>query len=124
MSEKKKKIAHIAVTALFTLALLPGAVMDLVQPQVAIDMMVVLGLPLALLTLLGVWKLLGILAVWLPGTPRLKEWAFAGFFFDLTGAAWLHGAAEDWAGIAPPLVIVCLGAGAYAAWRWRSAEPA
>jgi hypothetical protein len=45
------------------------------------------GYPAYLLTLLGGWKLLGVIALVVPGFPRLKEWAYAGFFFDLTGAA-------------------------------------
>jgi hypothetical protein len=38
-------------------------------------------------TLLSTWKLLGVIAIVAPGFPRLKEWAYAGFVFDLTGAA-------------------------------------
>ncbi len=120
MSEKQLKIAYFLSTGLFCLMVLPGAIADLVQPQVAVDMMVTLGLPLALLTLLGIWKLLGVVAVLLPNTNRIKEWAFAGFAFDLTGASYLHGAAGDWAGVVPPLVILAVGAGAYATWRMRS----
>src|SRR5215467_9090039 len=44
-------------------------------------------IPAYLLTILAVWKLLGVIALLVPGFPRLKEWAYAGFFFDLTGAA-------------------------------------
>ena len=45
------------------------------------------GYPAYLLTLLAVWKVPGVIAILVPGFPRLKEWAYAGFFFDLTGAA-------------------------------------
>ena len=120
----KKKIAFIAVTALFALATLPGAVMDLIQPQIAVDMMVKLGLPLHILTLVGIWKLLGIAALATPRYRRLNEWAYAGFFFDLTGAAFLHGAGGDYAGIAPPLVLVSLLAASYVLRnRARDAQP-
>jgi hypothetical protein len=122
MSEKRKKIAYIVATGLFCLAVLPGAIGDLLQPQVAIDMMATLGLPVPLLPLLGVWKLLGLVAILIPGKPRLKEWAFAGFAFDLTGAAYLHGPAGDTAGIAPPLVVLAIGAAAYATWRMRESS--
>ncbi len=61
--------------------------------------MAVLGYPEYLLTLIGIWKLLGVVALFLPRTPLLKEWAYAGFFFLLTGALFSHvavghGAAE------------------------------
>ena len=47
----------------------------------------VLGYPLYFFAILGVWKILGALAILVPGFPRLKEWAYAGIVFDLTGAA-------------------------------------
>jgi DoxX-like family len=47
----------------------------------------VLGYPMYFFLILGFWKLLGAIAILAPGFPRLKEWAYAGIFFDLTGAA-------------------------------------
>lgn len=49
-----------------------------------------LGYPVYFLTILGVWKMLGVIAVLLPKYPLLKEWAYAGFFFIMTGAIWSH----------------------------------
>jgi uncharacterized membrane protein YphA (DoxX/SURF4 family) len=46
-----------------------------------------LGYPLYFFAILGIWKVLGAIAILVPGFPRLKEWAYAGIFFDLTGAA-------------------------------------
>ena len=46
-----------------------------------------LGYPLYFFAILGVWKVLGAIAILVPRYPRLKEWAYAGIFFDLTGAA-------------------------------------
>jgi hypothetical protein len=46
-----------------------------------------LGYPMYFFLILGVWKVLGAIAILVPGYPRLKEWAYAGIFFDLTGAA-------------------------------------
>jgi hypothetical protein len=46
-----------------------------------------LGYPMYFFAILGVWKVLGAVAILVPGYPRLKEWAYAGIFFDLTGAA-------------------------------------
>jgi len=102
----KKKVAYIVVTALFCLAILPGAVMDILQPEMVVEVAEQLGLPLYVLTLIGGWKFLGVVGVLQQKSDRVKEWAYAGFFFDLTGAAFCHGAAGDTAGIAPPLVIL------------------
>jgi uncharacterized membrane protein YphA (DoxX/SURF4 family) len=46
-----------------------------------------LGYPMYFFAILGVWKVLGAITILVPGFPRLKEWAYAGIFFDLTGAA-------------------------------------
>lgn len=54
-----------------------------------------LGYPVYFLTLLGVWKLLGAAAVLIPGFPLLKEWAYAGFFFIMSGALFSHIAVGD-----------------------------
>lgn len=49
-----------------------------------------LGYPSYLLTMLGVWKLLGTIAVLIPKFPLIKEWAYAGFFFAMSGALLSH----------------------------------
>ena len=49
-----------------------------------------LGYPVYFLTLLGIWKLLGVIAILAPKLPLLKEWAYAGFFFAMSGAAFSH----------------------------------
>lgn len=46
-----------------------------------------LGYPMYFFAILGFWKILGAIAILVPRYPRLKEWAYAGIFFDLTGAA-------------------------------------
>jgi uncharacterized membrane protein YphA (DoxX/SURF4 family) len=54
-----------------------------------------LGYPLYFMTILGIWKLLGGIALLVPRFPRLKEWAYAGIFFELTGAAASQAASGD-----------------------------
>lgn len=49
-----------------------------------------LGYPVYFLTLLGIWKLLGVIAVLIPKFPLVKEWAYAGFFFVMSGAIFTH----------------------------------
>lgn len=69
------------------------------------------------LTILGVWKLLGAVVIVVPGLQRLKEWAYAGVFFELTGAAAsyvLHG--EITSDLAAPLILAAL---AMTSWALR-----
>jgi DoxX-like family len=93
-----KMVAYWAVTVLIALETFVGGVADLVHgrsilvagPPVA-DVVTHLGYPLCFLRIIGFWKLLGAIALLVPGYPRLKEWAYAGIFFELSGAAasWL-----------------------------------
>lgn len=66
-----------------------------------------LGYPAYFGMILGSWELLGSIAIITPGLPRLKEWAYAGMFFTLTGAALSHAAAGDTAGhVLGPLALL------------------
>ncbi len=91
---KLKGIGYWATTIIVVLELLAGGVTDLIRGPALLfvgDPVVLalaqLGYPLYLLTILGVWKLLGAIALLLPRFPRLKEWAYAGTFFVYVGAA-------------------------------------
>lgn len=76
-----------------------------------------LGYPLYFAYILGVCKLLGALVITVPGLPRLKEWAYAGFFFNLTAAAASHAFSGDGAAnILPPLFFLAL---VIASWALR-----
>lgn len=110
----KKRVAYIATTSLFCLGILPGAAMDIVQPDMIVEIVEGLGLPLPMLTLIGVWKLLGVVGLAQSRLPTAKEWAYAGFFFDLTGAAYLHATAGDVPGVFPPLVLLAVLGASYA----------
>lgn len=93
-----KLAAYWAVTILVALETLVGGVTDLLRgravlvagPPVA-DIVTHLGYPVYFLTIIGFWKVLGGIVLLIPGYPRLKEWAYAGIFFELSGAAasWL-----------------------------------
>lgn len=112
-----KNIAYWITTGLVGAAFASGGFMDLSgSPQVMAGM-THLGYPAYFATILGTWKLLGALAVLAPRLPRLKEWAYAGIVFNLTGAAISHLAAGDGVGkAAPPLVLTGL---AFASWALR-----
>ena len=79
------------------------------EGQGGVDMIIHLGYPVYLLTLLGVWKILGVVAVLIPKYPLLKEWAYAGFFFVMTGAIFSHVASGDSiTAILPALLLLVL----------------
>jgi hypothetical protein len=79
-----------------------------------------LGYPIYFLTILGVWKLLGVVAVLIPKFPLLKEWAYAGFFFAMTGAAFSHVAVSDPMGeLVPSLFLLVL---TVVSWSFRPAD--
>lgn len=91
---KTKMICYWATTIIVVLELLVGGVTDLVHGREVLfvgepvaNILAQLGYPVYLLTILGVWKLLGAIALLVPRFPRLKEWAYAGIFFEMTGAA-------------------------------------
>ena len=89
-SAKTKMIGYWVVTAFFLFNVLAGAIAELVQRKDNIEGMILLGYPLYFMMILGVWKVLGTIALLVPGFPRLKEWAYAGIFFNMTGAAISH----------------------------------
>jgi len=102
-----RRIASWAATAVTAFVFLSGGVADVVQPSFVMDGMTHLGYPAYFVAILGVWKVLGGLAVLAPRLPRLKEWAYAGMTFDLSGAAASHAAVGDPAGkIVVPLVLL------------------
>ena len=79
-------IAYWVTTALVVFELALGGVWDVLRvPQVR-ALIERLGYPPYFLVILGIWKLLGAVALVIPRFPRLKEWAYAGVMFDLTGA--------------------------------------
>lgn len=79
-------IAYWVTTALVVFELAMGGIWDVLRvPQVR-ELIGRLGYPPYFLVILGIWKLLGAVALVIPRFPRLKEWAYAGVVFDLTGA--------------------------------------
>jgi hypothetical protein len=113
-----RNLGYWITTGLVALAFAFGGVADLARFPDVIAGMAHLGYPAYFAGLLGLWKVLGAGAILAPGTARLKEWAYAGMFFDLTGAAYSHASSGDPAGkILTPLVLLGLVA---ASWALRS----
>ncbi len=94
-SSKRNTIIYWIFTLWFSLGMLSAGIVQLLQTDVEVDMMTRLGYPAYFLTILGVWKILGVIALLIPGYPLLKEWAYAGFFFTLSGALFSHIASGD-----------------------------
>lgn len=102
MKQDTLKWIYRGATALAALGLAAIGVGDLLQAPDIVQGLTRLGYPAYFAGILGAWKLLGVVAIVTPGHARLKEWAYAGFFFVLTGAAMSHALSHD----AAPEVLV------------------
>ncbi|MED3691027.1 DoxX family protein [Peribacillus butanolivorans] len=96
MKTKGKMIAYWTFTLLLAAAIMLSGIGQLMQYGGNVELVTNLGYPLYILTILGIWKVLGVIALVVPGFPRLKEWAYAGIFFLMTGAALSHAFANDY----------------------------
>lgn len=92
---KKNKIIYWIATIWLSLGMLSSGIVQLIQLKEEADMMTHLGYPLYFLSILGVWKILGVVTILVPKFPLLKEWVYAGFFFTMSGAVFSHIAAGD-----------------------------
>ncbi|MCM3781924.1 DoxX family protein [Neobacillus mesonae] len=91
-----KKVAYWSVTLLLAAAIMLSGIGQLMQFGGNIELVTNLGYPLYVLTILGIWKVLGAITLVVPGLPRLKEWAHAGIFFLMTGTALSHAFSNDY----------------------------
>lgn len=92
---KKNKIIYWIATGWLSLGMLSTGIVQIIQMDEEVQKMSVLGYPAYFLTLIGIWKILGVIAVLVPKFPLIKEWAYAGFFFLMTGAIFTHFAVGD-----------------------------
>ena len=122
---KKTNVIYWIFTSLFAAMMLASAIPDIIVHPMAVAGFREIGLPGSLVPFLGVAKLLGVIAILVPGFPRIKEWAYAGLVFDLTGATYLVAASGKSAGNwMPMLIILLLGAGSYIYYHRRLAKGA
>jgi uncharacterized membrane protein YphA (DoxX/SURF4 family) len=114
---KTRTIVYWATTGLVGLAFAAGGAFDAMNGPDVQAILGHLGYPVYFAVVIGVWKMLGAVTVLVPRFPRLKEWAYAGMFFDLTGAAISHASVGDAASkVITPLVLLVL---AVVSWRLR-----
>jgi uncharacterized membrane protein YphA (DoxX/SURF4 family) len=100
-ASRKRIITYWVTTVIISAEFTVGGVMDLLRLPPFFALLKHLGYPGYFSIILGVWKVLGTVAVLAPRFPRLKEWAYAGMFFNMTGAAASHLAVGD-----PPVTLV------------------
>lgn len=117
---KRNKIIYWIATLWLALGMLSTGIVQLIKMKEEADMMAHLGYPLYFLTLLGVWKILGVIALLVPKFPLLKEWTYAGFFFAMSGAVISHLAVGDGAKefFGPVLLLILT----IVSWYFRPAD--
>lgn len=93
--KKANKIIYWTTTIFLSVGMLAGGIQQMLQIGGYNEIVTKLGYPLYLLSIIGTWKILGVIAILIPKSPLLKEWAYAGFFFVMTGAAISHLAVDQ-----------------------------
>lgn len=88
--KKWMKIVYWISTLWLSLGMVSTGIVQTWQMEEEIQFIIDLGYPAYFLSLLGIWKLLGVIAILIPARPLLKEYAYAGFFFTMTGAIYSH----------------------------------
>lgn len=106
---KKTNLLYWIFTGLFAAFMMMSAIPDILVMDLAVKGFAEMGLPACLVPFLGVAKALGVVAILIPGFPRLKEWAYAGLIIDLVGAIYLiiccGKSAENWAPVFLPVLL-------------------
>ncbi len=93
---RRSKIIYWAATGFLAFGMLAQGFAQISHTDGYVEMIAVhLGYPLYFLSIIGVWKILGVIAILVPGFKLLKEWAYAGFFFVMSGAVFSHVASGD-----------------------------
>jgi len=96
--KKRNKIIYWIATIWLALGMTVtgfGQLIKMKEGQGGTEMITHLGYPVYLLMILGAWKIVGVVVLLVPGIPLIKEWAYAGFFFIMTGAFLSHLAMQD-----------------------------
>lgn len=94
--KNKNKVIYWVATGWLALGMLSTGIVQIIKMKEEVEKTVMhLGYPEYLLVVLGVWKMLGVIAILIPGFPLIKEWAYAGFFFVMSGAIISHLVVSD-----------------------------
>jgi len=119
-SKKSTKIIYWVATIWLALGMFSTGIVQLIKMKEEVAVITGLGYPVYFLTLLGLWKILGVIVVLIPKFPLLKEWTYAGFFFAMSGAIFSHLAIGNGAKelFGPALLLVLTAV----SWYFRSAD--
>jgi DoxX-like family len=93
--KNRKLIIYWVFTILMSVGMFSSGLAQIIHAKQMIDLVIPLGYPLYFLSIIGVWKILGVITILSPGFKLAKEWAYAGFFFLMTGAVISHLAIGD-----------------------------
>ncbi|WP_145325116.1 DoxX family protein [Paenibacillus xylanexedens] len=113
-----RMVTYWVVTIVLAFSIALSGIGQLMRYGGNVDLVTDIGFPLYVTNILGGWKLLGVIVIVVPGFPRLKEWAYSGLFFLMTGAALSHAFANDYGDygfhIILPLLYALLGIASWA----------
>jgi len=117
---KTQKIIYWISTLWLSLGMVATGIVQIAKSEQEVNNIIHLGYPVYFLTMLGIWKILGVVAILVPKFAVLKEWAYAGFFFAMSGALFSRIAAGDpFSQIAPALLLLTL---TVISWYFRPAN--
>jgi len=120
---KRNKIIYWIATLWLALGMISTGVVQLFKAKAGaggLDSVTHLGYPAYFLTILGIWKILGVIVVLIPKFGLVKEWAYAGFFFIMSGAIFSHIASGNAVNETfPALLLLVLTA---ISWYFRPAD--
>jgi uncharacterized membrane protein YphA (DoxX/SURF4 family) len=117
---KRNKIIYWIATIWLAVAMLASSLQQIFHTKGFVDIIVPLGYPIYFLTILGVWKILGVVALLIPKFTLLKEWTYAGFYFAMSGAVFSHIASGDsMSEMAPSLILLII---TVVSWYFRSED--
>ena len=117
---KRTKIIYWISTIWLSLGMLSTGIVQLIKVKEEAAAISQLGYPMYFLTLLGSWKILGVVAILIPKFPLLKEWAYAGFFFSMSGATFSHIASGNpLKELFPSLLLLIL---TFVSWYFRPSD--
>lgn len=120
MMTKLNKVVYWISTVWLSLGMLSSGLVQLLQVEDEVAFILALGYPPYFLTILGTWKIVGVIALLIPKFPLLKEWAYAGFFFAMSGALFSHiASASPMVEVAPSMLLLVLTA---LSWYFRPAD--
>ena len=104
---RRNKIIYWVVTIFLSIGMLAGGIQQMFQIGGYNEIVANLRYPLYLLSIIGTWKILGVIIILIPKFPLFKEWAYAGFFFVMSGATISHLAVgQAFSEAIPPLILL------------------